>query len=353
MTQRKYPILIALALTLAAAGSFAGCWPGGHVQMYSCDDPCWGLEIYECDKPCAMCEGACVDLPYLGFSDPMLLWRGDSTDGASAPECPAETPDLVFDGYGGFADAHRCSTCLCTQPSCELPPGLRGSASATCDGTAAASFDAPDGWDGACTAPDAAASDELGSLLIPAPTVDACAPTIDPGGAPLELPAPFAVRARGCAGTADKHTCRDPSLMCIASPVPRPEGFSICIHHLRQGEPRCPEEYPELQALHTGFDDTRSCTPCGCDPLEGSACSALVSAYEDGSCRQLLGAETVTLAGPKCVAGPDLRLESMAAQWVTNEPGTCAPTGGVATGQVIPTGVSYFCCQSDEAVFVH
>ncbi|XXX72135.1 hypothetical protein WMF30_31265 [Sorangium sp. So ce134] len=345
MTTRKHPI----ALALAAAGSFAGCWSSAPVQMYTCDNPCYGLEAYECENPCSVCTGACVELPYLGFDDPILLWRGDPAGGASAPECPAETPDLVFDGYGGFADAHSCPTCLCTPPACELPPGLKGSASATCDGTAPTSFDAPDGWDGACTAP-AAPSGELGSLLIPAPTASPCAPTIDPGGAPLELPAPFGLRARGCAGSADKHTCADPSTMCIAAPTPRPEGFAICIRYLRQGEPKCPEHYPELQALYTGFDDTRSCSPCGCDPLEDSACSALVSAYEDDRCRQLLGAETVTLAGPKCVAGPDLQLESMAARWITNEPGTCAPTGGVASGQVTPRGATYFCCQSDEVI---
>ncbi|WP_437933319.1 hypothetical protein [Sorangium sp. So ce341] len=347
MTTRKYPI--SLALALAAAGSFAGCWNSGPVQMFSCDDPCYGLDAHECDKPCTVCEGACVELPYLGFDDPILLWRGDPADGASAPECPPETPELVFDGYGGFADAHSCPTCRCMQPACELPPALRGRASATCDGTTPMSFDAPDGWNGACAT---VASGELGSLVIPAPTVSACAPTIDPGGPAPELPAPFSVRARGCSGSADERACADPSKMCVASPAQRPEGFAICIRYLRQGEPKCPEHYPELQALYTGFDDTRSCSPCGCDPPEGSACSAFVSIYGDGSCSRLLGAETVTLTGPKCVAGPDLELGSMTAEWVTNEPGTCAPTGGVAAGEVTPTGATYFCCQSEEVVAI-
>ncbi len=71
-----------------------------------------------------------------------------------------------------------------------------GSASATCDGTASTAFAAPEGWSGACTAPDAATSGEIGSFLIPAPTVSACAPTHDPGGAPPGLAAPASTRVR-------------------------------------------------------------------------------------------------------------------------------------------------------------
>ncbi len=82
----------------------------------------------------------------------------------------------------------------------------------------------------------------------------------------------------------------------------------MCIRYLRQRTPECPEQYPDLLAVAEGFDDTRSCTPCACEELEDATCSALVSVYEDGGCRELLGAEMVTMAGPKCVAGPDLRL---------------------------------------------
>ncbi|KYF70182.1 hypothetical protein BE15_07160 [Sorangium cellulosum] len=348
MTMKRYPIVIALAV----AGSFAGCWSNGAVQLYSCDDPCYGLELYECDDPCVVCEGGCLPPPPLGFDDPIVLWMSDASGEAPVPECPAEAPLLVFDGYGGFDAEHACPTCLCTEPSCELPRGLTGSASATCGGAAPTSFDAPEGWSGACAAPAAVSSGELGSLRIEAPTVSGCAPAIDPAGAPPELPAPWSARARGCAGSAAKHTCREPGKMCVAAPMPLPTGSAMCIRYLRSGAPKCPEEYPELRELYQGFDDTRSCTPCGCGPLEDSACAALVSAYEDASCGQLLGAETVTLAGPKCVAGPDLRFESMDARWIKNEPGSCAATGGVATGEVTPEGASFFCCQSDEVIAV-
>ncbi|HTN86077.1 MAG TPA: hypothetical protein VL242_20395 [Sorangium sp.] len=346
MTKARFVIAV------AAAGCLASCFFNGPVGMKieTCEDPCGGRPLYECDDPCAKCEGGCVIPPPLGFADPILLWTGDTTDEASVPACPAEAPDLVFDGYGGFEEAHTCPACRCTEPSCELPRSLVGSASAACDGTGATSFDAPPGWDGACTAPAAVSSDELGSLLIPAPTVSGCAPALDPAGAPPELPVPWSVRARGCVGSVDERTCEDPSDMCVASPAPLPAGFAVCVRYLRPGVPACPEAYPELRELYQGFDDTRSCTPCGCGPIEGSACSALVSVHEDGSCEQLLGAETVTLAGPKCVAGPDLRLESMDARWLRDEPGACAPTGGVAQGEATPKSASFFCCQSNEVI---
>ncbi|WP_437729832.1 hypothetical protein [Sorangium sp. So ce1335] len=348
MTMKRYPIAIALAV----AGSFAGCWTGGVIQLFSCDDPCYGLDPYECDDPCATCEGECLPPPLLGYDDPILLWTGEAAEEAAVPECPPEAPGLVFDGYGGFEADHVCPECRCTEPSCELPGGLTGSASAACDGTTPTSFDAPAGWSGACTAPAAVGSGELGSLLIQAPTVSGCAPANDAGAAPPELPAPWTVRARGCSGEAGVHTCREPGKMCVAAPVPRPTGFAMCVRYLRPGAPECPAEYPELREIYREFDDTRSCTPCGCGPLEGSACTALVSAYEDEGCSALLGAETVTLAGPKCVAGPELRIESMEARWIKDEPGTCAATGGVAVGEATPKGATFFCCQSDEVIAV-
>lgn len=349
MTMRKYPFVIALAV----AGSFAGCWTEGVSQHYSCDDPCYGLEEYECDDPCVACEGGCLPPPPLGFGDPILLWTGDAADEAPVPACPAEAPDIVFEGYAGFGAEHACPACRCTEPSCELPRGLSGSASAACDGTAPTSFDAPAGWSGACAAPAAVSSGELGSLLVHAPTVSGCAPALDAAGAQPELPAPWRVRARGCAGAAGKHTCRDPSTMCVAAPTPLPAGAAMCARYLRPGDaPECPENYPELRELYQDYDDTRSCTPCGCEPIEGSACTALVSTYEDEGCGQLLGAETVTLAGPKCVAGPELRFASMDALWIKNEPGTCAPTGGVAVGEATPRRPVFFCCQSAEVIDV-
>jgi hypothetical protein len=36
---------------------------------------------------------------------------------------------------------------------------------------------------------------------------------------------------------------------------------------------------------------------------------------------------------------------SMAATWVTQEPGTCAASGGVAVGEAKPVTPTMFCCQ--------
>lgn len=339
MSKKKHRVAIALAL--AVLGGFAGC---ETVVVTDCNILCHGLEPFECPFNCDVCMGGCMEIPPLGFTDPILLWMGNASDEADVPECPEEAPEVVFEGYGDFTNEHTCPSCQCTAPSCELPPGLTGSTAPACDGQDPTSFDVPPEWDGACTAPAAAAPGELGSLLIPAPTVSACAPTLDPAAERLGLPAPWRRRARGCAGSQKKHACHDPSLMCIASPIPPSPEFAMCILYLRNGVPKCPKEYPEAHMFHRGFDDTRDCTECACGPAEGSACTARVSVYEDSGCEQLLGAETVTLDGPRCMTGPDLRLASMDAQWIEDEPGACTPSGGVPTGAVEPKDPAYFCC---------
>jgi hypothetical protein len=109
-----------------------------------------------------------------------------------------------------------------------------------------------------------------------------------------------------------------------------------------------PEAYPEKRTLYSGVEDTRSCAPCECGPPEDSTCTALVSTYEDRSCMTLLGSGTLTLAGPKCIGGPGMQLASMEAEWVTNEPRSCAPRGGETTGQITPVSPSFFCCQQPQ-----
>ncbi|WP_437586503.1 hypothetical protein [Sorangium sp. So ce1000] len=344
MTLKKY--LISVALASAHLGTFAaGCWEGGVVTLSTCDEWC-----FLCDNPCTVCSGECVPFPAIGFDDPILLWIGDTSDEASVPECPAAAPNRVFDGYAGFDRAHDCPSCRCTKPTCELPPAMMASAEAGCDEDST-SFDAPAGWDGACAAPAAAIADELGSFFIPAPTVSACERTAESAEEP-DLPVPWSRRARGCAGSVaeGKDSCLDSDRMCVASPKPLPLPFRMCIRYLHQGTPACPTDYPDLHAFFQAFEDTRDCSPCGCGPVEGGTCSALVSAYEDRSCERILSTVSVALGEPKCVTGPHLRLASMDARWIENEPGSCAPNGGVATGDVIPHDLSFFCCESTEVL---
>lgn len=335
----------AITLAVAALWSVAGCWTAGKIMLGTEDGTCHGEDFDACVlDPCTTAS------PPPGFSDPVLLWVGEPSDEASVPECPAEASERVFDGYGGFERAHACPPCRCGEPSCELPQALEGNASVTCGGPGAVSIDAPAGWDGACTTPASAPPRELGSLRVPAPTVSACEPLGEPVGGPQDLPAPWGRRARGCAGV-DKEG-GDADATCLASLAARYPDFSVCVQHLGEGAPRCPAEYPEMHQFFEGFDDTRDCTPCTCGPARGSRCVALVSAYEDRGCARVLDAVTVTLAGPKCVTGPGLRLASLDAQWIENEPGTCAAHGGVPTGDVKPTGEAFFCCQSKEVPFI-
>ncbi|WP_437777419.1 hypothetical protein [Sorangium sp. So ce1097] len=345
MNKHRVPAVVALAVALL--GSFGGCWTNGMISIHTCDEWCFGLEI--CDNPCTVCSGSCVPFPPPGFDAPILLWMGGASDAASVPECPAEAPNRVFDGYAGFDRTHDCPSCRCGEPSCKLPSALLASAGVGCDEQDATSIGAPAGWDGACAAPDAAIAGELGSLVVTAPTVTSCEP-IERTGEPRGRP-PWSKRARGCAGSLDPQACGDVDRTCVASPA-QPTAFTTCARYLRRGVPECPAEYPDLRTLFEDFDDTRGCTPCACGPVEGSTCSALVSAYQDSRCDQLLGAVSVTLGAPKCVTGPGLRLASMSAQWIENDPGKCSPSGGAAIGGVVPKEQVFFCCQSAEVVAV-
>jgi hypothetical protein len=331
------------AVALFILAGLAGCGTTGRIDIYTCDDPCGnGQPGWTCDDACKPCKGECVTLPPLGFDGPALLWIGHDP---IPPACPERAPTSVFEGYADLDNSYECPACACAAPSCELPPGLQTSTSIMCQGPDFAPFEAEAPWSGACASPTTVSSSELASILIPPPTVSGCAPMVDSLPRPRSVTSPWSTFARACQGEAVPNACGDPGKTCMAMPEPPPPGFSQCILYLRDGEPECPDDYPDKHALYGDLEDTRSCTPCECGPPRESTCTALVSAYEDRGCTTLLGSEAVTLDRSKCVGGPGLRLGSVEAEWVENVPGTCAPSGGEVTGEITPTRPSIFCCQ--------
>src|SRR5262249_5935632 len=93
-------------------------------------------------------------------------------------------------------------------------------------------------------------------------------------------------------------------------------------------------------------DDSRGCTPCACDPPQGSHCSSLVTVYTDNTCSSHLAQDTVKDDAPMCIdlpsGGPALGSKSATPPLYV--PGKCPAQGGDAIGMLKPFGRITFCC---------
>ncbi len=317
----------------------AACAPACVEDLSAYGHDC--LDFADCPDPC---PGECVPLPPLGFDGPALLWMGPVSD--LPPECPERASRPVYTGFAGLNDSHECPPCECAEPACVLPSGVTASTLDACpnDGPGATltPYDAPSSWSGDCFSSGVIPPDKLGSVSIAPATVRPCAPV------QAEVPAMFeglswATAALACAGEAIPNVCGDSGTTCLPSAKPPPPGFRQCILHLLDGEAQCPTDYPEKYTLYQKEpEDTRACTACECVETQPSTCMASVSAYQGTDCMGPVVAGGIAT----CVdVMPNLTLGSISATWVTNEPGACAPSGGVPVGEARPVGPSTFCCQ--------
>jgi len=346
-TQNAAAMLGALLVVGVGTGGAVGCWNANRVDLYTCDDPCGnGQPGNTCDNPCGSCVGQCVAIPPLDFSGPMLVYIGPEQD---APGCPAHAPVNAYEGFADLLDSsYYCPPCKCSEPICVLPEGVTASPETCMQGAGGVttSVDAPPGWQGECTAPTTAIN--LGSVTIAPVTVRPCEPIVeavpDWNFDPL-----WKTFARACRGQVDNGRCADPGLICMPTAEPPPPGFRQCIEaDAELGlELDCPDTYPDRLTFYAGANDTRGCTECECAQVEASACVAQMSAYQSSACSSPLFENIpVGVAPSLCLdvmAG--LQLSSMRGQWLTNEPGSCIPSGGDPEGEVVPEGPKVFCCQ--------
>jgi hypothetical protein len=326
-----------LRLHAPAAAATLGC----AILAIACNYHPYRCEDYsECEGNA--CPGECVPLPPIDFSGPSLLWVGNAVD---APGCPARASRKVYEGHADLDSSNQCPPCACTQPACVLPSGLTASTS-VCpnDGPLATltPFDAPAGWDGSCTSPTAIPPNELGSVTIDPVTISACKPVQQ---VPRDFSGSWGQFAFACTGEAIPGACGDPALACVPTSEPPPPGFQQCLVYTREGEPTCPPEYPEKRVLYGGLEDTRSCTACECTEAAPSTCVTSMSVYQDDDCTTpLFENYPVGTGNTQCLDTMPLPLRSMKASWITNEPGACAASGGVPTGEAKPLERRTFCC---------
>jgi hypothetical protein len=347
-TRNAAAMLGSLLVAVVSTGGAVGCWNANRVDLYTCDDPCGnGQPGDTCDNPCGSCAGQCMPIPPLDFEGPMIVYIGPQE---SAPECPAHAPIKAYEGLGDLRDESLyCPPCECSEPACVLPEGVTASDLSVCPndppGATLTPFSAPVSWDGSCTSPGTVAPSLLGSVTIAPVTVRPCEPIVEvvPDWEFYPLWNTF---ARACRGQVDNGRCDDPGLVCVPTAEPPPPGFQQCIAHIKDADPACPDTYPDQFTFYAGVDDTRACTECECSQQAQPDCTALVSIYQTTACSSLISANMIA-STPACsdVAIPGAQLASMKAAWVTNDAGTCTPSGGVPAGEVVPEGPKVFCCQ--------
>jgi len=337
-----------VAGALSVMTSVVGCGESGRIDIYLCEDPCGnGQPGTTCEDPCGACRGQCVPLPPIDFDGPVLLWTGTELE---APECPARAPALAYEGHAHLDTSQECPPCACSEPSCVPPSGLTASTNVCPGGGTQTAFEAPASWSGACTSPTTVPPDLLASVTIAPVTTSPCEPLPQPAPS-WEFYSPWGTFARACRGKVSEGMCRDPGLTCEPTAEPPPPGFRQCLVHVLPSDGadvQCPAGYPEKQVFWGDLDDTRECTKCQCTETAPSSCSAMLSYYEDEACTAPLGSTTIgTGPNPPCadVQMPGAALASMKAEWLVNEPGACAASGGEALGKVEPLDPRTFCCQ--------
>ncbi len=363
------PVLVA---GLASVFLFAGCgvdvidggrnctldeaqrW-GCHQCPITCKLLDGGTDAAEETDAATACEGACVPRPTFKWRGPVLVALGAESDLPPCPDQAQIAKDLSADLVVPPA---ACGVCSCDPPvgSCTLPTEMVAS-TATCagapSGTWFSPFDAPGGWDGACTSKDGLAGGCNGVLCIKSLTIDPllvtegeCTPAMSGSSGPPGKPT-WSTFARICEGTPHSGSGGGETSAQTCVPAVAP-GFVQCAY--QDGDVPCglTPPYTKRHVLYEGYTDTRGCSPCACGEAVGGACSAKVSVFITPVCADLLGLFPIDALGPKCFdLPPGTALASKSASPATYVPGACLSSGGTPTGTVERLGPTTFCCAPD------
>jgi hypothetical protein len=361
MALRKvYLVSTPIGAALLAACIMPGCVVDGQIVYYKCDnlrepvlghldrngdlDPCCRDKSVPCDTGC---DGECM--PTNGdpnwSKEPVLFSYSDF--GRGPISCPDST-EHQWEAYADPISTGQCQGCLCSDPACVPPASVIASDLIGCNGPQFTVF--PVAPDGSCSMSTPIPPHELKSLAILSPTVSACTPSTAPVVVPKDfVPDIWGKRGVLCTGTGN-GICSARGDVCVPSSAP-PSGFMQCLVSTTNNELLdCPEKsrYTRKFVVYDKIDDKTACTPCKCGAPVGSDCVAAVSAYQDKSCATPIFENFVTFSGnPQCVTvGPNLPLQGVTSEWITNQPGTCMPSGGDLTGKVDVdhTTARAFCC---------
>lgn len=152
---------------------------------------------------------------------------------------------------------------------------------------------------------------------------------------------PFIVSARACSSAIHRGSCLNEGEVC----VPQQDGFRTCIS--REGDEPCPEGWGERHVFHADVDDQRFCEPCSCSAPSGGSCEVRFGLFTDSACTaQILAVNLFSGMGEKCHdLAPGIALGSKSAELIAYAPGSCMPSGGGPSGEVVLSEPVTFCCR--------
>lgn len=271
------------------------------------------------------------------------------------PACPEDAPILAFEGNPAPPE-RSCPACSCDAPegSCHMPATWTVSTEpcANPGGGIKTSFDAPTNWDGMCSNNSAIPKDKLcggvpcvRSITISPPIIEEKPCTPHTEGA-VDLPVLKAWNGgerwpvgRACMSDKPAPTCSGQG--CAA----KNSAFGPCI--MREGDQVCPDGWTgERHLLYGHIEDSRECTPCGCDEPKGGTCQVKWRTFSDSTCstENAAGDIYANMISACHDYMPGVALAGKTAALIDYTKGSCAPTGGESTGALALQQPHTVCC---------
>lgn len=273
------------------------------------------------------------------------------------PACPDEAPIMAFEGTPAPPE-FACPMCSCDPPGgkCNLPTKW-SIKSVGCDDPSVGvqtNFDPPTTWDGTCSDANAIALDKqcgavpcVRSITIAPPVIEEqpCTPHAE-GQADLPIPkawngGPEAPTGRACASDKPLPECTGQG--CTSTNT----SFAACIMH--EGDQVCPGAWNGAKhVLYGQIEDSRACTPCGCDAPQGGMCQVKWRTFSTSTC-SVENAALDVYSGvlPACANYmPGAALAGKTAEIINYTKGSCTPSGGELVGKLELANQVTVCCLS-------
>lgn len=297
----------------------------------------------ETTGPAACGSGnVCAPEAPAGWAGP-VVWAETATADPQ-PACPESYAALAFNAFDDLQAPPAECTCECDEPT----GTACGSLTLELHGTDSSCIGAPDDTftilGGACNNLPNEPSGQYWEVADPGLSSGSCTP-MDSTAVP---PAGWSQTSTVCGGAAIEDGECAGAETCVATP---PEGFESRLCVWQEGDLECPAgSYEDRFVRHADFDDGRNCTTCTCDDATGS-CSGAVLLWPGSNCTQ--GGQPGAAGSIDLDGGCERALTSSSYPVTAAEAGTitvgdasCAPSGGVPTGEAEPDEPFTLCCMS-------
>jgi hypothetical protein len=281
----------------------------------------------------ATCNSTCVGAPPANWQGPYAIYEGTGSPLPMPPEC-ARAGAYSTDAYDGAGDLQVGPA----QCSCECGP-VTG---AKCGSPTINFYTNP-----SCMQSCSPATQVIGSTctmlnvngcggmhftLTPGAPSGTCAPA-----STTKFPAPeWRTNVRLCGMPAPPPASGCEAGQLCAPPAGFPFESAYCV--ARMGQWACPSAYPAQRTYYASSVDSRACSECACESPTGIQCSATISTFGDPACNGGLMQE----AAPTACSGAATKAAMTTGTTATG--GSCAPSGGVASGSVAPSTPTTVCC---------